>query len=83
MEADHVSTFVLGGPGAGDPTKIVLKDLHKSPSSAACCAAGVVAHYGISPSVPAGGVAMASNGIVSGPYTGPAGAIGGWVYTCA
>jgi hypothetical protein len=71
------------GPGPGDPTKIVEKNIHKSPSSAAYCKNGVVATYGINPSVSPGGVVMNPNGMVSGPYTGPAGSIGGWVYTCA
>lgn len=71
------------GPGPGDPTKFVMKDLHKSPSSAAYCQNGVVANYGINPGVSPGGVVMNANGMISGPYSGPAGEIGGWVYTCA
>jgi hypothetical protein len=71
------------GPGPGDPTRIVEKNIHKSPSSAAYCKNGVVANYGINPGVSPGGVVMNPNGMVSGPYTGPAGSIGGWVYTCA
>jgi len=71
------------GPGPGDPTKIVEKNIHKSPSSAAYCKNGVVANFGINPGISPGGVVMNPNGMVSGPYTGPAGQIGGWVYTCA
>jgi hypothetical protein len=71
------------GPGKGDPTRIVEKNIHKSPSSAAYCKNGVVANFGINPGVSPGGVVMNPNGMVSGPYTGPAGQIGGWVYTCA
>jgi hypothetical protein len=71
------------GPGPGDPTKIVEKNIHRSPSSPAYCKNGLVANYGINPGVSAGGVIMNPNGMISGPYTGPAGQVGGWVYTCA
>lgn len=71
------------GPGAGDPKRIVEPNQHKALSSPAYCKNGVVATYGISPSTPGGGVIMNPNGTISGPYTGPAGQIGNWVFTCA
>ena len=71
------------GPGAGDPKRMVEPNQHRARSSPAYCKNGVVASYGISPSTPGGGVIMNPNGTISGPYTGPAGQIGNWVFTCA
>ena len=58
------------GPGPGDPTRIVEKNIHKSPSSAAYCKNGVVANYGINPGISPGGVVMNPNGMVSGALHG-------------
>ena len=71
------------GPGPGDPTKIVEKNIHRSPSSPAIARMAWSPTMASTPGVSAGGVIMNPNGMISGPYTGPTGQVGGWVYACA
>lgn len=68
---------LISGPKPGDPTVIRIPNERIAQPSGVTCRNGVVATYQGNPAVSPGGT------LNGRPYTGPAGAVGSWVSTCA